>query len=257
MRIDVELTKKNFASSRTRARELIEAGYVTVNGVPVLKPSQDVDESCVIEVLGELRYVSRGGYKLETALEHFPVNISGKVCMDIGASTGGFTDCLLQNGAAKIYAVDIGERQLHDSLLSDNRVVSLENTDIRNLSDIRDRIDFCVIDVSFISIKLIIPHIFKFLADDAVTAVLIKPQFEAGNIFGKKYFKNGIIKDGKLIAEIVSDIEAFLTNSGYELLGSSVPSKITGKDGNQEYVCCFKKAAALRTTNADTDNSKP
>lgn len=224
--------------SRTQASELIKQGKIAVDGRIVLKPSELVSEKALITLTGELpKYVGRGGYKLETAIEKFKIELSGCVCIDIGASTGGFTDCMLQNGAERVYAVDVGTEQLHEKLKLDQRVISLEKLDIRNASEteIPEKADFIGIDVSFISLKLIIPCLRRFLNEKGKVTALIKPQFEAG----KKHIKNGVLRDYKEHLKIIREIEGFTVSTGYSVLGTA-ESKITGRDGNREYIICFE-----------------
>lgn len=231
-------------TSRTKAHELIKQGKITVDGKIVIKPSELVSEKAEIVLSGDLpKYVGRGGYKLETVIEKFTINLHGCVCMDIGASTGGFTDCMLQNGAARVYAVDVGAGQLHEKLKNDKRVISLEKLDIRNASEneIPEKIDFIGIDVSFISLRFIIPVLKYFLSDEGKVSALIKPQFETG----KKYLKNGVLKDYKEHLKIIKEIEEFTISAGYDVLGKT-ESKITGRDGNREYIIYFKNKKGFR-----------
>ena len=181
MRLDVYLSEKNLTKSRAAAAALIKAGAVSVNGNIVEKSAFEVGENDDVKIVGEtLKYVGRGGLKLEKALEIGKIDLSGKTCLDIGASTGGFTDCMLQNGAKTVYAVDVGTNQLDEKLRKDARVVSLENTDIRDFF-LNSDVDFIGADVSFISLKLVLPHIFRLLKKDGKAVVLVKPQFEAGS----------------------------------------------------------------------------
>lgn len=236
MRIDLAVAERGLVKSRTLAQEMIKNGKITVNGKVVEKTSFDVCDEDEIVITGELpRYVSRGGYKLEKAINLFGIMLSDKVCLDVGASTGGFTDCMLQNGAKKVYAVDVGTSQLDDKLRSDSRVISLEKLDIRH-ADIPEKVDFVSIDVSFISLKLIIPELKRFLSDKASVVALIKPQFEAGK---KKLGKNGVVKDKRLQQSIVNDISAFSQELGYTVVGTT-ESAILGGDGNREFLIYIK-----------------
>lgn len=236
-RLDILLTEKGLAKSRTSAAALIKEGSVTVNGNVAGKPSElceDTDSISVSESSGLTRYVGRGGLKLETALEAFGISPLGSVCLDIGASTGGFTDCMLQNGAKRVYAVDVGTSQLAEKLRADSRVISLENLDIRLADEslIPEKSGFIAADVSFISLKQIIPAIPRFAAEKAVCALLIKPQFELGRV---KLGKSGVVKDPKLQKKAVDDVCCFAAQLGFSDI-RTVPSKITGGDGNREFL---------------------
>ena len=236
-RLDILLTEKGLAKSRTSAVALIKEGSVIVNGNVAGKPSElceDTDSISVSESSGLTRYVGRGGLKLETALEAFGISPLGSVCLDIGASTGGFTDCMLQNGAKRVYAVDVGTSQLAEKLRADSRVISLENLDIRLADEslIPEKSGFIAADVSFISLKQIIPAIPRFAAEKAVCALLIKPQFELGRV---KLGKSGVVKDPKLQKKAVDDVCCFAAQLGFSDI-RTVPSKITGGDGNREFL---------------------
>lgn len=236
-RLDILLTEKGLAKSRTSAVALIKEGSVIVNGNVAGKPSElceDTDSISVSESSGLTRYVGRGGLKLETALEAFGISPLGSVCLDIGASTGGFTDCMLQNGAKRVYAVDVGTSQLAEKLRADSRVISLENLDIRLADEslIPEKAGFIAADVSFISLKQIIPAIPRFAAEKAVCALLIKPQFELGRV---KLGKSGVVKDPKLQKKAVDDVCCFAAQLGFSDI-RTVPSKITGGDGNREFM---------------------
>lgn len=239
MRIDVYLAENNICKSRTSAVRLIETGGVFVNGKAVMKPSVEVGESDEVSVLEEMKpkYVGRGGLKLERAIEVFGIDLSGKVCVDVGASTGGFTDCMLQHGAEKVYAVDVGTNQLDEKLKADARVISLEQTDIRGFKLERPA-DFIGADTSFISQRLILPHIFRLLKNGGGAVVLIKPQFEAG----KKSLltKKGVVKDKRLREKIVEEIKDFAEQCGFCVNGTEI-SPITGGDGNVEYLLYLRK----------------
>lgn len=236
-RLDILLTEKGLAKSRTSAAALIKEGSVTVNGNVAGKPSElceDTDSISVSESSGLTRYVGRGGLKLETALEAFGISPLGSVCLDIGASTGGFTDCMLQNGAKRVYAVDVGTSQLAEKLRADSRVISLENLDIRLADEslIPEKSGFIAADVSFISLKQVIPAIPRFAEEKAVCALLIKPQFELGRV---KLGKSGVVKDPKLQKKAVDDVCCFAAQLGFSDI-RTVPSKITGGDGNREFL---------------------
>ncbi len=241
MRLDVFIFEKGFAASRTKARELIESGRVAVNGKTVDKCSYDISADTQIEILpsAETEFVGRGGLKLEAALDSFKVNPDGKICADIGASTGGFTDCLLQRGAAKVYAIDSGRGQLVKALLDDKRVISLEGVNARYITsdDISgEKAQLIVMDVSFISQKLIYPAIKNIADEDADIITLIKPQFEAGR---QNIGKNGIVKDEKVRRAVIEDIIVNASVFGFENCGV-IESPIKGGSGNTEYLIHLK-----------------
>lgn len=241
MRLDVYLTEKGLCKSRTAAQSLIKSGGVSVNGKTCEKPSFEISESDNVEITGEqLRYVGRGGLKLEGAIAAFELDINGLVCLDIGSSTGGFTDCMLQNGAAKVYAVDVGTDQLDEKLRCDNRVISMEQTDIRTAL-LPEDVDFVGTDVSFISLKQVIPHINRLLKSGGTAVTLIKPQFEAGR---KALTKKGVVKDEKDRRRVVEDISGFAQQCGFEVVGIT-QSPIHGGDGNIEYLMYIKKVGQL------------
>lgn len=242
MRLDVYLAEKGLTKSRAAAAALIKARGVSVNGKIIEKSAFDVSENDDVKITGEtLKYVGRGGLKLEKALEIGEIDLRGKICLDIGASTGGFTDCMLQNGAESVFAVDVGTNQLDEKLRGDKRVISLENTDIRDyFPDIQ--FDFIGTDVSFISLKLILPHIFRLLKTGGKAAVLIKPQFEAGNSsFGRKALsKSGVVTDEKIRLKIVAEVIEFAKNCGFAVICSQT-SPIKGGSGNVEYLMILEK----------------
>jgi len=239
MRLDVYLTEKGLCKSRTAAQSLIKSNGVSVNGKPCVKPSFEVADGDKVEITGEqLRYVGRGGLKLEGALKVFSLDMSGMVCLDIGSSTGGFTDCMLQNGAKKVYAVDVGTDQLDEKLRADSRVVVMEQTDIRT-AQLPETVDFVGTDVSFISLKQILPHIDRLLKKGGRAVVLIKPQFEAGRA---ALNKKGIVKDEKVRRRVVEDITEFALQCGFSVIGTA-DSPICGGDGNTEYLMCIEKVA--------------
>ena len=240
MRLDVYLTENKICKSRAAAQSLIKNGGVTLNGKAVTKNSIEVSENDIVSVIEQkqLKYVGRGGLKLERALELWRFDLNGALCVDIGASTGGFTDCMLQNGARKVYAVDVGRDQLDGKLRADSRVVSLEQTDIRNFSlPENEQADFIGTDVSFISLKMIFPHIFRLLKSGGYAVTLIKPQFEAGR---KNLSKKGIVRDEKVRLSVVEDIKKSALQCGFEIIGTEV-SPITGGDGNTEYLLALRK----------------
>ena len=233
-RLDIYIVEQKIAKSRTLAQSFIEDGKIILNGKTAKKPSETVNDGDKVEFVGELpKYVGRGGLKLEKALAVFSIDIKDLVCLDVGASTGGFTDCMLQSGAKKVYAVDVGRSQLDEKLKADRRVVSVENTDIRKAeNEIPEKVDFAAIDVSFISLKLILPEVKRFLNKGQSFVALIKPQFEAGKRF---LGKNGVIKDKKLLKSITSDISAFCESIGFEVKGIT-QSPVLGGDGNTEFL---------------------
>ena len=240
-RLDVLLVERGFMESRQKAQAVIMSGNVFVAGQRIDKPGTAVPNEAEIEVRGHvLRYVSRGGLKLEKAMKSFPVSLEGKVCADIGASTGGFTDCMLQNGAVKVYSVDVGYGQLDWKLRNDERVVCMERTNARYLTheQIPDELDFASIDVSFISLKLIFPALHGLLKDGGEIACLIKPQFEAGR---EKVGKKGVVRDPAVHLEVLENFLLHAKESGFTVLGITY-SPIRGPEGNIEYLGYIKKA---------------
>lgn len=240
MRLDKYLAEHALADSRTRAAQMIEAGLIRVNGAVQKKSSFDVPEGASVEVAGQLLpYVSRGGLKLKGALDAFGISPSGLVCADIGASTGGFTDCLLQEGAVKVFAIDSGRDQLHEKLRSDLRVVSMESFNARNLTlaHLGEAVDLAVTDVSFISQTLLHAPIASILKDGGIFVSLIKPQFEAGR---ENLGKGGIVKDPKVRREAARRVLVSAMTAGLAPVAVTV-SPITGGDGNVEYLAYFRK----------------
>ena len=240
IRLDVALLERGFVDSREKGKALIMAGLVYVNGQKVDKPGTPVASDADIEVRGNaLPYVSRGGFKLEKALKVFPIDPTGKVCIDCGASTGGFTDVLLKNGAAKVYAVDVGYGQLAWSLRTDERVINMERTNVRYITDeqIPEVLDMAVMDVSFISIKLVIPAVGKLLKDGADYVCLIKPQFEAGK---DEVGKKGVVRDRNVHLSVINSFIEFVETSEFTLMGLDF-SPIKGPEGNIEYLAWLKK----------------
>jgi 23S rRNA (cytidine1920-2'-O)/16S rRNA (cytidine1409-2'-O)-methyltransferase len=240
-RADRLLVARGLFESRARAQAAIAAGRVTADGVVVSKPSDPIPAAAVIEAEPEHPYVSRGGVKLAAALDHFSLSVAGRVCLDVGASTGGFTEVLLARGAARVYAIDVGHGQLHPRLRGRDDVVCVEQTDIRKLdrSRLPDPPDFATIDVSFISLKLVLPAVGPLLAPRAQILALIKPQFEASRQMiegqgNRKAIKKGIVRDETIHAAICDDIAAALTALGWRLIGV-VPSVIRGGAGNREF----------------------
>lgn len=234
-RLDVLLVKKGLAESREKAKAIIMSGIVYVDNNKEDKAGQTFNEDALIEVRGNtLRYVSRGGLKLEKAMNCFGVTLEGKIAMDVGASTGGFTDCMLQNGAVKVYSVDVGHGQLAWKLRNDERVVCMEKTNIRYVTpdDVADKIDFASIDVSFISLKKVLPAVYDLLTDVGEVVCLIKPQFEAGR---EKVGKKGVVREQSVHVEVVDMIVSFAREMGFVTLDLSY-SPIKGPEGNIEYL---------------------
>lgn len=234
-RLDLEMTERGLCKSREHAKQLIKSHKVTVDGRVCEKPSRTVTDETEIAVTGDVhRYVGRGGLKLEKAVDLFKINLNGKVCLDIGASTGGFTDCMLQNGASLVYALDVGHSQLDEKLIHDSRVINMEKTNIRETSTetFNKKIDFIATDVSFISLKLVLPKINELLSDSGRAVVLIKPQFEAGK---SNLSKTGIVRDRRVHRQILSDITDFAANLGFTVSGVCV-SPVRGGSGNSEYL---------------------
>ena len=234
-RLDVYLTEHGFAQSRERAKSIIMAGHVFVNNQRSDKAGDIVPEGAVVEVRGgELKYVSRGGLKLEKAVSEFSLDLKDRICMDVGASTGGFTDCMLQNGAAKVYSVDVGYGQLAWKLRSDERVVNMERTNIRYVTDeqVPDKLDFASIDVSFISLRLVLPVAYELLKDCGEVVALIKPQFEAGR---DRVGKKGVVRDPKVHEDVLMDIVNFAPTFGWQVKQLAY-SPITGPEGNIEFL---------------------
>lgn len=242
-RLDVLLVREGYASSREKAKAVIMSGNVFINGQREDKAGTVFDPARIqIEVKGStLKYVSRGGLKLEKALSAFALDLAGKVCMDIGASTGGFTDCMLQNKADKVYAIDVGHGQLDWKLRNDQRVVCMEKTNFRYMvpGDIPDRPDFASVDVSFISLTKILPPARAMLTDDGEMVCLIKPQFEAGR---DKVGKKGVVRDPKIHEEVIGEIVCFAAENGFDVLKLDF-SPIKGPEGNIEYLMHIRKGS--------------
>ena len=240
VRLDVLMHSLGLCESRERARAVIMAGQVFIDNVKHDKAGDMVPEDCTPEIRGEtLRYVSRGGLKLEKAMSEFPIELDGRVCMDIGASTGGFTDCMLQNGAAKVYSVDVGYGQLAWKLRGDERVVNMERTNIRYVTreDIGEEIDFASIDVSFISLALVLPVAYSLLGARGHCVALIKPQFEAGR---GQVGKKGVVRDLNVHCEVIEKVVNIAREIGFGVLGLSF-SPIKGPEGNIEYLIYLGK----------------
>ncbi len=240
-RLDILVYEKGFAESREKAKAIIMAGQVYVDNQKADKCGTSYDENANIEVRGSvLKYVSRGGLKLEKAIDNFGLDLNGAVAMDIGASTGGFTDCMLQNGAKKVYSIDVGYGQLAWKLRTDERVVNLERTNMRKVTreQVSDAIDFFSVDVSFISLRLILPVARELMAENAEAVCLIKPQFEAGR---EKVGKKGVVRDPSVHVEVVRGIFDFCLQSGFDVLDLDF-SPIKGPEGNIEYLIHLKKS---------------
>lgn len=240
MRLDVYLTENGFTKSREQAKEFIKSGCVFVGSCQVTKPAYDCGDNAIVEIRGKMsEYVGRGGLKLEKAISEFGIKLGGRVCIDIGASTGGFTDCMLKHGAVFVYAVDVGHGQLYESLANDRRVLNMEGSNIRNMSaeNFPLPVNFISADVSFVSLKLILPKISELLPPDGEAVVLIKPQFEAGR---QAVGKNGIVKDPKSHTKVLTDIIAACFSEGLPVRCLTY-SPITGGSGNIEYLAYLKK----------------
>ena len=254
-RLDILLTARGLAPTREKAKALIMAGCVYVSGQKEDKAGSMFDTGAEIEIKdNSLRYVSRGGYKLEKAMQVFPISLTGRICMDVGASTGGFTDCMLQNGAVKVYSVDVGHGQLAWSLRQDNRVVCLEKTNIRYLTpdQIGEKPSFASVDVSFISLTKVLPPLYSLLEEESEIVCLIKPQFEAGR---DKVGKKGVVRDRKTHEEVIRQIVDFAPAAGFLPLGLDY-SPIRGPEGNIEYLLWARKQEST-VTPADQNVSLP
>lgn len=239
-RIDILLTEKNLCESRARAKSLIMMGKILVNGQKIDKAGTMVAADSEIKIIGEdMPFVSRGGLKLQKAVEVFNLQLENKIAADIGASTGGFTDCMLQHGAKKVYAVDVGYGQLAWKLRNDSRVVNLERTNIRNVTraDLQDILDFASVDVAFISLDKVLPVAFELLSDTGEVAALIKPQFEAGR---EHVGKKGVVKDKKIHSAVIEYVLNFAKNLEFKICGLDF-SPIKGPEGNIEYLCYLSK----------------
>lgn len=239
-RLDVLLVKRGLAVSREKAKAVIMAGSVYVDNQKEDKAGTMFPDTVQIEVRGNtLKYVSRGGLKLEKAMTHFGLSLEGCICMDVGSSTGGFTDCMLQNGAVKVYAIDVGHGQLDWKLRNDPRVVCMEKTNIRYVTpeDIDEKADFSSIDVSFISLTKVLPPVYELLKDQGQVVCLIKPQFEAGR---EKVGKKGVVRDSAVHREVIEKVTDFASKTGFALLNLEY-SPIKGPEGNIEYLLHLQK----------------
>ncbi len=238
-RLDIALVEQGHFASREQAQRAVMAGEVRLGDRLLTKSSIEVDPTAQLTVASPPKYVGRGGVKLEGALDHFQIDPTGTTALDVGASTGGFTDCLLQRGAAKVYAIDVGHGQLAWKIRNDPRVVAREHLNARHLttSDIPDPIDICVIDVSFISLTLILPNVFPLLTPTGVVLALIKPQFE---LQPEDVGRGGIVADPALHEKAQRKISDFIVAQEHTVVGT-VPSPITGTDGNQEFFVCARR----------------
>ena len=240
-RLDIALTERGYAESREKAKALIMAGIVYVNNQKSDKAGNTVKPDDIIEVRGEtLKYVSRGGLKLEKAMKSFDISLDGCICADIGASTGGFTDCMLQNGATKVYSIDVGYGQLAWKLRTDSRVINLERTNFRYVTreQVPDELDFASVDVSFISLYHIFPVLRTLLKQDGRAVCLIKPQFEAGK---ENVGKKGVVRDKSVHIAVIEKIVTLINENKFSLLGLDF-SPIKGPEGNIEYLCFIEKS---------------
>lgn len=247
-RLDVLLVNRRLADSREKAKAAVKGGHVFVDGVCETKPGAMLEDSVQIELKGvAMKYVSRGGYKLEKAVVSHDIGLTGLVCMDVGASTGGFTDCMLQNGAARVYAVDVGTGQLAEKLRNDDRVISMEQTNIRyvTLEDIGEKIDFVSIDVAFISLTKVLEPVRALMADNGSVCCLIKPQFEAGR---ENIGKNGVVRDARIHEQVIGNVLSYALSLGFRLRSLDW-SPIKGPEGNIEYL------AVLGLVSGDTEIS--
>lgn len=254
IRLDQYIFEQGYAPSKTRAQALIMSGIVFVNNQKADKAGTMIKETDIVEVRGkDLKYVSRGGLKLEKAINEYGLELKDKICMDIGASTGGFTDCMLQNGAQKVYAVDVGYGQLAWKLRSDERVKNMEKTNIRNVTvDILDeKINFFSVDVSFISLKHIFPVAYAISTDEVIGACLVKPQFEAGK---EKVGKKGVVRDSEVHREVIENVIGMANENGFYVHNLTF-SPIKGPEGNIEFLIVISKDSERETvTQQDIDN---
>lgn len=254
-RLDLYLVENGFTESREKAKALIMSGIVYVNDQKELKAGRDLKVDDIVEVRGStLKYVSRGGLKLEKAMQEFPIDLTDCTCMDIGASTGGFTDCMLQNGAKKVYSIDVGYGQLAWKLRSDERVVNMERTNFRYVThnEIPEDIDFASVDVSFISLKIILPVMYELLKENGEAVCLIKPQFEAGR---EKVGKKGVVRDVNVHIEVIENIVGFAASQKFKVLGLSF-SPVKGPEGNIEYLVYLKKTNEITSCEEYIDYAK-
>lgn len=249
-RLDVLLVERGLAETRTRARAAIMAGEVRVNGERVDKAGTPVLREAQIEVTAPMPYVSRGGFKLAGALDTFGVAVAGRVCADVGACTGGFTDVLLQRGAARVYAIDVGQGQLDWKLRQDARVVVLERTNARYVESLPEPVELVVIDVSFISLRLILPAVARWLSPAADVVALIKPQFEAGP---ESVGKGGIVRDAAVRRRVLEEVLGWAVGNGWGVAGLTL-SSIQGADGNVEYLAWLRPSGTSTAPTELIDN---
>lgn len=237
-RLDMFLVERGYFESREKAQRAIMAGWVTIGGHAATKAGQGVPDDVDIAVSGGEKYVGRGGLKLEAALDHFAVDPTGRVCLDVGASTGGFTDCLLQRGAMRVHAIDVGHGQIDWKIRNDPRVVVKENLNARHLTlaDLGETVSLCVADVSFISLTLILPPAFALLEADGEMVVLIKPQFE---LSASEVGKGGVVRDDALRLRAVETVRRFVEEAGHRFL-DFIESPIAGREGNREFLAHLK-----------------
>ncbi len=238
MRLDQFLVLNNYFETRSKAKAEIDAGHVKINDKIITKSSYDVSNEDKIELIDICPYVSRGGYKLMGAIQKFKLDFNDKIVLDIGSSTGGFTDCAIQNGAKLVYAVDVGTNQLHQSLRENNKVISMENTNILSLdiNNLDPKPNILVMDVSFVSIEYLLPGINNFIFDDTLFVCLIKPQFEVGNI----KLKNGIVKDRTVHIKVIENVRLELNKYGLDIFKLDT-SPILGGSGNKEFLALIKR----------------
>jgi 23S rRNA (cytidine1920-2'-O)/16S rRNA (cytidine1409-2'-O)-methyltransferase len=246
-RLDLLMLERQLAPTREKARAMIMAGEVLVNGARVDKPGTPIHLDAELTLIGKPRFVSRGGEKLAGALEAFPIKVEGRICADVGASTGGFTDCLLQNGAARIYAIDVGYGQMALTLRDDPRVVVIERTNARHLEQLAEPVSLVVIDASFISLRLLLPVIKGWLTPQADIIALIKPQFEAGP---RDVGKGGVVRDRAVHTRVLREVLSFASNIALTPVGLTV-SPLKGPAGNTEFLVWVR--AGTETPIADTD----
>lgn len=252
-RLDTVVFEMGFTESREKAKAVIMAGEVFVNNQKSDKPGTEVKEDDIVEFRGKApKYVSRGGLKLEKAMSCFPIILKNKICMDVGASTGGFTDCMLQNEAVKVYSIDVGYGQLAWKLRCDDRVINIERMNFRYVTDeqVPEKIDFSSVDVSFISLVLILPVLYKLLSDNGEAVCLIKPQFEAGK---EKVGKKGVVRELSTHLDVVKKVVSFAVSAGFSVCGLNY-SPIKGPEGNIEYLMYIRKDGKMHISdNVDID----
>lgn len=236
-RADKVLADKGLVSTRSQAKSLIENGDVTIDGITIRKAGELIDPNSKIEIKAQL-FVGRGAFKLVKAIDAFMIDPSGKICLDVGASTGGFTEVLLNHGATKVYAIDVGHDQLAAKLRTDPRVINLEGTNIKDLTTLPDVAELAVMDLSFISITKVLDAVKTLLKPRGVLVALVKPQFEAGR---ERLPKDGVIKDAKVQSAVLNEVISFATLNGWVHHGT-IDSPIEGKSGNKEFLCLFSKA---------------